>query len=414
MSTSFRYRALRADGSVQRGTMVAAHRDAVAEMLAARGVLAVEVRPAGALARGLSVGGDGMSGLGHGLGLGGRGLPEQDLAIGLHSLATLLEAGLPVSRTLDAFEGLAPTGWRAVLPHVRQAVREGHGIADAFAAAPRAFPPLVLGLLRAGEAGSGLAAAVRRAAEFTEQQAEMRAAVRGALVYPAIVAATGVGAVALMVGVVLPRFATLLGDLGQALPPTTRLVLAVGDLARTSVTPGLLSMVAAWAMWRLWLSRPSSSARWHGILLALPLVGSVRLGAATSRVCGALAALLDAGVPLPTALRQAEPAAADAAIGARLLAARNEVIRGSRIAEAIGAHDALSPTAVRLLQVGEASGRLAPLLAHAARLEADRVQRTVRDVVRLLEPALILLLGGVIALVAAALLQAVYGVRPGA
>lgn len=397
-ATSFRYRAAASDGRTTSGSIVASGASAAAEQLASRGLFPLELVPLPVAS---------VSGLTT------CRLSDDDLAVGLHSLATLLEAGLPLSRALSAFESLAPPGWRPLLPEVLRAVREGHGLADALAQGTSGMPPIVLGILRAGEAGSGLANAVRRAADQIEQQTAVRASLHGALAYPAIVAVTGAAAVALMVGIILPRFAALLGDLGQTLPVSTRVVLAVAAATREAALPTLGITLAAWLAWRVWMSSRTARVQWEEFLLAAPLVGRVRLAAATGRVASALGALLDAGIPIAAALRHAAPAAGNAAVEARLLAAREAMLRGSRIADALAAQRALTLTALRLVQTGEETARLATMLSHAARLEAAGVERRLRGAIRLIEPLLVLGLGGIIAIVAAALLQAVYSVRPG-
>ncbi|HEX2210517.1 MAG TPA: type II secretion system F family protein, partial [Longimicrobium sp.] len=279
-------------------------------------------------------------------------------------------------------------------------------------AAPVGFPPLVVGLVQAGEAGSGLAAAVTRAAELTEQAAETRRAVRAALAYPMILAAAGAGSLVLLVGFVLPRFAAVLADLGQGLPPTARTVLGAAELARAAFLPGLFTLLAAAALWKAWTGTEDGRARWHAFLLGIPLVGAVRRAGAVGRFCAALGALLESGVPIAPALSHATRATGDAALARRILAAREQVVAGHAIATSLQAHDAATPTAVRLIRTGEETGRLAAMLAHAARIESARAEQTVRSLVRVLEPGMIIVFGGVVALVAAALLQAVYSVRP--
>ncbi|MGH7719757.1 MAG: type II secretion system F family protein, partial [Gemmatimonadaceae bacterium] len=148
------------------------------------------------------------------------------------------------------------------------------------------------------------------------------------------------------------------------------------------------------------------------LLLWLPLLGSYRQSAATARTAASLAALLESGVPLAAALPHAARACGDAAISVRLLAARSAIMTGVGVAAAFAAANALTPTGVRLAKAGEETGRLGAMLAHAARIEDDHASTLLRSAVRLLEPGLILFFGGVIALVAAALLQAVYAVRP--
>ena len=159
---------------------------------------------------------------------------------------------------------------------------------------------------------------------------------------------------------------------------------------------------------------PTGRVGWHGWLLSLPLVGPIRQSAAAGRYARALGALLESGVPIAIALRSAADATGDAAISVRVLRARERVIRGERLSAALGAEHASTATAIQLVRAGEESGRLAEMLTYSAGLEQERAERAVKSAVRLLEPAMILVFGGLVALVAAALLQAVYSVRPGA
>lgn len=395
-SSTFSYRAARQNGALETGSVDAMSRDEASSLLSARDLFPIEISAAEA-------------------GSHERRTPLAvgDLALGLRLLGTLLEAGLPISRTLAAFEELAPGAWRVALPSIRDAIRGGESLATALAHAPIAIPPIVIGIARAGEAGSGLGAAMSRAADHMERAAATRAAIRGALAYPIILVVVGSGSLALLVGVVLPRFAAILADLGQALPPATRLVIAAAHVARATAIPALIVTLLATAAWRAWTATEHGLTRWHSVLLTLPLVGAIRLGAASARVVSALAALVESGVPIGGALAHAARASGDAEITRRVLGARERVIVGSSLSSALGESRALTSSAVRLVRAGEETGRLAPMLVHAARIEDDRAQHLVRGVVRLLEPALIVMFGGVVAVVAAALLQAVYSVRPG-
>lgn len=374
-------------------------------VLAGRGLYPLAVEPMGRdAARALGVRGA----------LGGRrAVPASDLATGLRTLATLLEAGMPVGRALWAFADVAPPAWSPAVPMLRQAIREGRSLGAALAGAPIALPPVVLGIIRAGDAGGGLARAVARAADLAERDADMRASLRAALAYPVLLATVGTGAVALLVTVVIPRFAAVLMGLGQVLPPTTRLVLAAAAGAKLLVLPGLFTAALGLLAWRMWTSHDEGRSRWHAFLLALPLVGDVRLAAGGARVCIATAELLTNGMPLSGALVHAAGAAGDVAMQQRVLAARERVLRGERLGQALTAERAMPPTALKLIQTGEESGQLVAMLTNAARVEMGRAETILRTGLRLLEPALLLLFGGLVTLVAAALLQAVYSVRPG-
>jgi type II secretory pathway component PulF len=317
-----------------------------------------------------------------------------------------------MARALAAMGELAPPSWEPALPDIVRAVKEGAALTTALDQGPLLIPPVVLGIVRAGEAGSGLATAVRRAAELLEHQAAMRSAVRSALAYPALLATAATASVALLVGVVLPRFGTILSDLGQSLPPTTRVVLEASTLIRAWAPAGAIALALALMLWRSWVSTEDGRERWHALLLELPVLGAVRRSAATARTGAALAALLESGVPIAAAMLHAARASGDASLTKRLLAARESVVHGRRPSDALMQEAALTPTAVRLARAGEETGRLAEMFSHAAALERERSESMVKSAVRLLEPALILVFGGLVALVAAALLQAIYSVRP--
>lgn len=399
-SGSFAYRAVRSDGSVEQGLLHAQDRAAASGVLAGRGLFPLELR---------AIDASSPRALG-----GRRRIPAGELALGLRTLGTLLEAGLPVGRALWTFADVAPASWQPALPMLQQAVREGRSLAAALAASPLAFPPVTLGIVQAGEAGGSMARAVVSAAELAERDAAFRAALRAALAYPVLLGVVGSGAVALLILVVIPRFAAVLTELGETLPPATRAVLTAADIAQRLAMPSLLITAGGWLAWLRWTAAPAGRARWHALLLGLPVVGAVRHAAASARLGAAAAELLESGMPLSTALLHAADATGDAALRERVLAARERVVQGSRVGAAFAAERALTPVAVKLIQTGEESGRLSAMFAQAARLEALRAETFLRTVVRLLEPALLLIFGGIVALVAAALLQAVYTVRPGA
>lgn len=335
-----------------------------------------------------------------------------DLALGLRMLADLIDAGLPVTRALGAMDAVSPNGWHRAIPSLERSLQEGQSLSAGLNDAPIAVPPLVVGIIAAGEAGHGLAAAVRRAAELTETSAESRARVRAALAYPMVLAISGTMAVGLMVGVVLPRFGAVLAQLDRPLPQSTRLLLDTTSALRSVSLPAFVALLAFVAVVRAWTATTSGRRQWHALLLRLPVLGKVRFAMASARVSWTLAALLDAGVTIRRAIPFAARASGDAEVETRLLAASARVTTGESATQAFARTGALTPLALRLAAAGEQSGRFAGMLVHAATLEQARAERVVRTVVRLLEPAVVLLFAVVVGVIAAALLQAVYSVRP--
>ncbi len=391
--TAFRFRAAREDGEQVSGVLNAPTAAAALADLTGRGLFALAVREDGSAASRTAR------------------LPRSELADAFAGLAALLEAGVPADRALAEAEELSGRRVSPLFAEARRRVREGTSLSAALDAAG-GLPPMAIGLLRAGEAHGRIAAATRRLAEELEREAELRARVRAALAYPVFLAVVGTASVGLIVGLVVPRFAGLLSDLGQTLPPATRALIAV---SRAVAAHGLLiaGVVAIGAILGARAAATGEGAlALHRFLLDLPIIGPLRRRLASARACRALAGLLESGVPLLAALDLARGAAGDRAIAERLAQVREAVSQGERLGAALRRHDALAPAALRLATFGERSGRLAELVAQAARLEEAGADRALRALVGLLEPALIVGFGALVAFVAAALLQAVYSVRP--
>src|SRR5439155_23940113 len=366
--TPFAFKAVRRDGTIETGIVEASDRGAAAALIGSRGAFAIQVTAeAPAPHARLRISAD-------------------DLALGLRALATLLGSGIPIARALAILEDLVPVAWLAALPDLRQRVTQGEHLAAALEASPLPLPSHVIGIIHAGEAGSGLGAAVESAAQLLEARAATRAALRNALAYPSILTVAGSASVALLVGVVLPRFADLLADTGQVLPTSTRIVLALGSAVHGALIPALFALAGAGALWRAWVAQPEGLTRWHRLLLEAPAVGPIRRSAAAANACSALAALLGAGVPLAAALPPAARATGDRAVESRLLAARRRIATGEGVGSALQAENALTPTVVRLVRLGEETGRLTDMLAHAAAIESGLARQRLQRAIRMLEP----------------------------
>jgi type II secretory pathway component PulF len=241
----------------------------------------------------------------------------------------------------------------------------------------------------------------------------LRQTIASALAYPTVLAIGALLVVALLAGVVIPRFAALLTDVGGTLPATTRALLDATALLQRGLVPlGALVLVGAGALMATQRA-PAARARHHARLLALPGLGPLRHALASVRVGGLLGAAIGARLSLPLALELAAAGADDAAIALRLDATRTRVLQGESLAVALGATRAVTPSMVRLIGVGELSGDLAGAITHANALETMAARQRLRASVAVVQPALIVVMGTLVTFVAVALLQAVYGVRPG-
>lgn len=314
-------------------------------------------------------------------------------------------------KALHVTGGLAKGKLADAFQRMEARVRNGSSLAAALADEGDLFPAVAIGLVRAGERGVGLDTALLQTARELERKAETAARIRATLAYPLLLILVGSASIGLIAFFVVPRFATLLGDLGQSLPPTTRILLAFSSLMRRyGVVIGAIVVAGLVAGFKAIGER---RVAWHGWLLDLPIVGPIRHALATGRAARALGALLSTGTPALTALSIAHEASGDAAVAERLQAARERVAQGTGITAALEHARALTSGALELAAIGESSGKLPSMLAKAADLEEQRAEQQLKTLVAFAEPALILVFAAVVAFVAAALLQAVYSLRPG-
>jgi type II secretory pathway component PulF len=342
-----------------------------------------------------------------------RRVPRQDVAIVLRSIAELLHAGVPLDRAVRATRPVATPRVQPAIDELLRLLAAGRPFADALGVAEGLGGPDIVAMVRAGERAGRLGDALDRIASQLERELELLGIVRQALAYPAVLAVAGTASIAVIATIVVPRFAALLSDAGQSLPPATAALIGVTAAFRRFGVPLAAASVALVAIGVRVVRQPSGRLAWHRLLLRVPILGPLRHGLASARALQALATALGAGVPLAPALTLVRDATGDAAIAERIARARERVLGGSPLASALQGEEAIHPSALQLLAVGEASGQLGVMAERGSRLVRADAERRLRTAAGMIEPLLILVFGGLISLVAAALLQAVYSLRPG-
>src|SRR6059036_2857267 len=384
----FAYRALTGGGRARGGVIGAESARAAWQELRARGVYPTDLREQAA-----------------GAAWAGRRLGAEELAAATRQLATLVGAGVPVAEALAAVaeqsehpalvRGLTVAGAR---------LREGEPLADALAASPRVFPSMFRDLVRAGEAGGALATVLARLADHTEASAALRARLRAALTYPAVMAAATAAVLVFLLAWVVPQLTQLFAETGTRLPLATRALIAVRSVVgRTWWLLLLAGAGAAWALAR-WAAMPAGRARLDAALLGAPLAGPIVRKAAVARFARTLGTLLAGGLPLDAGLGIAGAATGNRRLADAVASAREAVRRGEPLAPALAATGVFSPLVLHLAAVGERAGSLGPMLERAAAYERE-VETAVSAATALVEPLLVLVMGGVVlALVAAVLL----------
>jgi type II secretory pathway component PulF len=394
--SAFRYRAATPAGEVVEGIVQATSSREALDALRRQTLVPVSVEPVGTGARTVRP--------------SRRGRREA-VATSTRTLATLVGAGLPLDRALHfAASHVAHAEVREAFTAMLLGVREGAALSEAMRRTG-IFGPFAAAVVRAGEESGTLDDALGRLAEHYERTNELASQVRSALLYPALMGVVaGIGVIVLLAFVV-PRFVSMLGDVGGTLPWSTRVLVAASH-----------ALIGGWWLWlpavalvvlatRTWLSQPGNRARWHAWRLGLPVSGPLEWSLATARYTRALAVLLRGGAPALSSLRSARGAVTNDALGARLEEAAVAVGRGETISGALSS--ALPPLAIQLMAAGEESGTLDEMCARVADTYDGEVARGLRTLVRLVEPVLIIAFGVIVGFIALAMLQAVYGVNAG-
>lgn len=325
-------------------------------------------------------------------------------------MATMLAAGITLERALSF--SVAQTRnddvGRAIV-EIRADVHRGLSLAGAMRKYSRLFGSVHIALIAAGEETGALASVMHRLAAHLEEEAELKGKLRSALMYPAIMAfVTTLGLLVMMLFVV-PRLAEMLGEAGGTLPPSTRLLIGMSGFFSTW-WPLLIAAVAlmGWEF-RRWTGNPANRIRWHSARLRIPIAGEMEREFGAARFTRTLALLLSNGTPILSALRIARSSVANEFLGAAIERATTGVSQGRRMsAELAGV---LPAGALQLLSVGEETGRLGELSLRAAESYESDLARRLRVSIGLIEPALILIFGGIVGFVALAMLQAIYSIN---
>lgn len=398
----FRYKAVAPAGDTVEGEIEARNRNGVIDQLHDRGLVPIradEVKGSSA-----------AEWLGRDL-WAGRGVGRRDLALLTRELATMLEAGLPLDRSLEiAIELAERDAVRRVVGRVLDAVRGGATLADAMAAEHEAFPGYYASMVRAGEAGGTLGEVLGRLADYIERAQAVAEKVRSALIYPAIVLAMAGATVVILLAVVVPEFTPLFEDAGAALPVSTQVLVAVGDGFRRFWWLFLVVVLAAVLLIRRQLEQPAARRRWHRLVLGLPLAGDLVAKIEMARLARTVGTLLMNGVTLLNALAIARSTLNNAVIAETVDEVSESLKQGKGLAEPMIRSGRFPPLALQLIRVGEETGKLEEMLLRVADTYDEESERAIQRLLAVLVPALTLLLGVLIAAIIGAVLTALLSV----
>jgi general secretion pathway protein F len=389
--TAWRYVAVDARGTRHRGELDADHPRAVRAHLREQGLLPEEVTPRDAPSQS---------------GAGGRRVPALALALFSRQFATLLTAGLSIERALAALvDQQEEDRVRAVLSSVHQDVLAGHGLGQTLARHTRAFPRYYGAIVQAGEEAGALPQVMERLAAYLERGQALRQKVGVALIYPAVVTVVALLVVGVLLTYVVPQVVAVFEQSRQSLPLLTRAMIMISDFARATWWVGLILIVVGAFVARYLLTIDEVRERWHRFLLRLPIIGRLRTGLASARFANTLSVLVGSGVPIVNALGHAGAALDDEVFRRATAEAATKVKEGQSISRALKQSGAFPGMLLHLVASGEASGELAKVLEQAAHQQELSVETRLSALTALLEPLLILIMGGVVLVIVLAIMQ---------
>jgi type IV pilus assembly protein PilC len=333
-----------------------------------------------------------------------RKIKRHEFLVFNQELATLLKAGMPLVQSLDILRTrMTNPVFKQVLDDVHEKVRGGTALSDAFSAHGDLFPTVYTASLMAGERSGNLDAVLRRFVAYSKTIDTVRTKTISAMIYPVILVLLAVFLVGIIVIKVVPSFADFYAGFGRELPLSTRMIVAVSDFVRAQLWLILIVLAGAVAAFMTWVKRPGRGAEFDRLLLGLPLIGNSVHKFSTSQMARTLATLLGGGIPLVNSLEIAARSTGNRHLGRELELVATRVREGQGLASTLAERKTVPDVAIKMIEVGESTGALTEMLNSLADFYDEEIDTEVSRFVTLIEPAMLVFMGIVIASIVLAL-----------
>ncbi|MEZ5659286.1 MAG: type II secretion system inner membrane protein GspF [Burkholderiaceae bacterium] len=390
---AFRFEAASADGRIEQGVIDADSPRHARSLLRERGLTPLEVSSLQARAD-----------QGDTPAVRGR-LRTSELTMATRQLASLLSARLPIEQALAT---ISEQGERRLVRErfaaIRSDVVSGQSFGDTLARYPRDFSPVYRALVGAGERSGDLGLIMSRLADYVESRAALGSKITLAFIYPAIVTVVAFLAIIALLTYVVPQVVSVFDQSEQQLPFLTIALIAISDFVRQWGWLVAVVIALVIVLWRFALKAPTTRLAWDARVLRLPVIGRLVRGMNTARFTSTLAILTRSGVPLIHGLEASAETLTNQALKANVHDAISRVREGASLARALGAGKQFSPMVVQMIGSGEATGELGEMLERCAQTVSSETERRALTLTGLLEPLLILFMGGVVLLIVLAVM----------
>ena len=401
---AFRFKALDDTGKPHIGMLEAVSPVAARQQLRARNLLPLEVIASVKADRAKDIGrSDGAGSVARAPRSGPR-MPLASLTLVTRQMATLLGSGMRIEDALSTIALGLPPKVSGILLTVRASVLEGRSFGDALANYPQIFSDFYRASVRAGEAAGKLDQVMTHLAGFVENRARNRQTVQLALLYPALLAVVSLSIITLLMAFVVPDIVRVFTSRGTDLPFVTRALIAVSALVRGYGLYVGAGLILAGVFWTRWLRTAANKRRWHRVMATGRLTAKLVQRMNASQFAGTLATLVQSRVPLIEALVAAADVTPNLHIRARVAEITEKVRQGTSLKRAMDEAAVFPPMLVAMVASGEATGNLGAALDHAATDQQRDLDAWVRAMVALVEPAILLVMGGMVMVMVLAIL----------
>jgi len=338
------------------------------------------------------------------------GIPLSEKMFFTRNLQVMINAGVPLPRALDILSGLTKSGkFRKVLGEIRENITKGNSFSDSLSKYPDVFSGLFQSMVKVGEETGGLENSLKVLSLQMEREYELKSKVKGAMVYPAVILAAMVGIGILMLIMVVPKLAATFEELGVELPLTTRIVIGIAAFVTQKWYLALVVIfLAIFAIWRLTKTSLGKKAI-DTLLLKLPIISPMVKNTNSAYTTRALSSLVSTGVPLPRSLEITSQTLNNVYYRNALNEAAEKVRKGLKLSEALKPYDKIySSIVIQMVSIGEETGETSGILGKLADFYEEEVSNMTKNLASVIEPILMLIIGGVVGFFAVSMIQPMY------
>jgi type II secretion system protein F len=402
----FSYKATDQTGKIVTGTQNASDEKGVVAALQAQGYIPIRITSSAKASSRLSSGWEksifGVL----------KKVSEKDILRFTEDLATLLDSGLPLDRSLQILRDASDKkGLKSVLNDVLKAVQKGSDLSDALANHPKRFSRFYVNMVKAGEAGGFLDLILKRMSIYLNDIKDLKDYIVSAMIYPLFLICIGGISILILLTYVIPKFAVIFADLGQAIPFSTQLLLSTAAFFQRYVLLLLAGFAAVIFLWRRFSMTPAGRYRIDSFLTTLPVVGGFIQELETARFARTLGTLIKSGVPILGSLTLVQGVIRNRVIAESLDFIRERVREGDALSKPLADSDMFPKLATQMIIVGEETGRLDEMLFKIGDIYEKKVRNLIKKGMSLMEPAVILTMGIIIGFIVISMLMAIFSMN---